>query len=154
MHLKIITIPKYEKNLRQKSQAVDLVKIQSTEMQNFFDALSKKMFKADGLGLAAPQVNYPVRVFAVSITQNESKIFINPHIIKKSFLKETGEEGCLSIPNIYGQVKRHQSITIKYFDRQGKEKKERYSGLLARIIQHENDHLNGILFTDRLQTSN
>ena len=74
---------------------------------------------------------------------------INPKIIKKSLIKEWGEEGCLSLPDMYGEVKRCKKITVKYINNKGKEKQIIGQGLLARVIQHENDHLDGALFIDK-----
>ncbi len=147
--LKIITLPEYEKELRKISQAVDPADIPQPKMQKFFDKLGETMLYADGLGLAAPQTNRHLRIIAVNINR-KTKIFINPQIISKSWSKDVMEEGCLSIPGVYGPVKRAKKIKIKYFDRQGKERIEGYKALSARVIQHEIDHLNGILFIDKL----
>lgn len=149
MKLSILTIPKYEKNLRQKSKQIEPDLIISPAMQIFFDQLGKTMFQADGLGLAAPQVAKQLRIIAVNIS-NEAHIFINPQITKKSFFKNVAQEGCLSIPNVYGEVERPKKITLKYLDRQGKPHKQKFKNLTARIIQHEVDHLDGILFIDKL----
>jgi len=145
----ILTLPKNEKQLRKKSAPVDADLILSSEYQKFFDALAQTMSQVDGIGLAAPQVDKPIRVIAVNI-ENQAHIFINPKITKKSFLKDTAEEGCLSVPGRYGQVKRHKKITLEYLDRKNKTHKQKFTKLPARIIQHEIDHLDGILFIDKM----
>lgn len=108
------------------------------------------MKDAKGLGLAAPQVGYSLRLFTVNV---ESKIyvFINPEIKDISAEKIPFEEGCLSVPKIWGPVVRPKKLTIKALDENGKPIKIRAKGLLARVIQHEMDHLNGILFIDRAE---
>ena len=147
--LRIITLPEYEKELRHPSNAVKPAEITQAELQSFFNALGETMIKADGLGLAAPQTNRHIRVIAVNINERP-QIFINPQITAKSWLKDVQEEGCLSIPNVYGPVKRHKKITLTYYDRQGRQHKEKFTGLTARVIQHEIDHLDGVLFIDKL----
>lgn len=146
MLLDIITLP--NKNLRQVSETIKKPDIESPVMQKFFDDLSETMLKKDGIGLAAIQVDKPWRVFSVA-TEKGPQIFINPQIIKKSLKKQLDEEGCLSIPQVYGTVKRSQKITVRAIDRNGEEFILKASGLFARVIQHENDHLNGILFIDK-----
>ena len=145
--LNIITIPKDEKKLRQKSKELDPDLI--IKHQKFFGQLAQAMFQANGLGLAAPQVGEQIRVIAISIG-NQAHIFINPKITKRSFFKDSAEEGCLSIPGKYGQVKRHKKITLEYLDKNNKFHKQKFNRLTARIIQHETDHLDGILFIDKL----
>ncbi len=111
-----------------------------------------------GVGLAAPQIGEPWRVFLTK-PRDSSKIraFINPEIIKKSEEltegvpeRENKLEGCLSIPKVWGRVKRAQSLTLRFQDETGKTHEEDVSGFLATIIQHETDHTNGILFTQRV----
>jgi len=111
-----------------------------------------------GVGLAGPQAGFPYRIFLTRPTQKDDiRVFINPSILTLS--KETTDgvperenklEGCLSIPKIWGEVKRHQSLTLRYQDETGKTCEEQFSGFLATIIQHETDHVNGILFTARV----
>jgi peptide deformylase len=115
------------------------------------------MYNADGVGLAAPQIGLPIRVFVVDASplgeEEESlkdfkKVFINPHIIEKSGDEEVMEEGCLSVPGIREEVKRKNRIRIKYFDQDWIEHDEVYEGFPARVLQHEYDHLDGVLFVD------
>jgi peptide deformylase len=106
------------------------------------------MINRDGIGLAAPQISQSIRLIIVS-TKTGPLIMINPELTKKSLIKDTDEEGCLSIPNTFGQVKRHHSVQVKFIDEGGKSKHISAKGLLARVIQHEIDHLDGILFIDK-----
>ena len=147
--LNILTIPKHEKTLRQKSTQLDPSLILSNKTQKFFDELGQTMLKADGVGLAAPQIDKLIQVIAININQ-QAQILINPKITKKSWSKTILEEGCLSVPNIYGKVKRHKKIRVEYLDCQGQTHKSKFKNFIARVIQHEIDHLNGILFIDKI----
>ncbi len=149
--MKIITLPQYEKTLRSPSSKFNLEEINQPKWQKFFDKLGETMFKADGVGLAAPQVNQLMRVFAINLA-DQPHIMINPKIIKKSFSKDILEEGCLSIPNLFGPVKRHKKIKLSYYNRQGQFIQHNFKNFIARVIQHECDHLNGILFIDKTTT--
>ena len=142
--LKIITNP--NPILKKKSKPV--TDVFDAEIKKLIPELRETMLKADGLGLAAPQVSQNIRLIAVRY-EDGSLAIINPKIIKKSILKEWGEEGCLSVPHTFGQVKRHKSITIQYLDESGCEKKLHAKGMLARVLQHEMDHLDGVLFIDK-----
>ena len=84
------------------------------------------------------------------VGEDGPEVFINPRILWRSFSREIGEEGCLSIPGIYGLVKRPKSVIILYTDRTGHSRRLRAKGLMARVICHENDHINGVLFTDKM----
>ncbi len=117
------------------------------------------MYNAHGVGLAAPQIGLSVRLFVIDATpfaeddeklKNFRKVFINAKILKEAGEKWDFNEGCLSIPEIREDISRNQTITIFYVDENWKEYTETYSGLAARIIQHEYDHIEGKLFTDRL----
>ena len=116
--------------------------------------LVSKMFitlqESSGIGLAAPQVGYNIRLFIVKLDDMDGMIFINPQIIQTSESVCTMEEGCLSIPTIYEKVSRPREITLQYMDINGRKQLLTAGGLLARVIQHENDHLNGVLFLDRI----
>jgi peptide deformylase len=111
---------------------------------------------APGVGLAAPQVKVPLRVIVVEFGDEDdeeapAKLYavVNPEIARTSSEMLTGTEGCLSIPGVVGDVERHKSVTVKGQDRTGRSIKIKASGWLARIFQHEIDHLNGVLFVDR-----
>jgi len=147
--LNILTIPKYEKKLREKSNDLKIDLIATPEMQKFFKELAETMFAANGLGLAAPQVARQIRVIAVNVA-GLAHIFINPHITKKSLFKDIVEEGCLSVPGRYGKVKRPKKITMEYLDKTGQWHKQKFTGLTNRVIKHEIDHLDGLLFIDKL----
>lgn len=146
MILPIITLP--NPKLRQKSTLVDKNFLLQPTTQKYIDDLIETMVKKDGLGLASVQVDKLWRIFAVA-TDEGPLVFVNPLITKKSFFKNTDEEGCLSIPEVFGNVKRSQKITVTALGRDGNEFTLKAQGLLARVIQHENDHLDGILFTDK-----
>ena len=117
-------------------------------LKKFADDLAVTMKYKDGVGLAAPQVAKNIRIIVVMIKDGPI-VFCNPIIFKKSQSMEWGEEGCLSIPNTFGEVKRHKEISVKFQDIKGNEKTVNAKGLFARIIQHEVDHLDGILFIDK-----
>ena len=107
------------------------------------------MKSAEGLGLAAPQVGELKRIIAVQ-TPKGPQAFLNPEIIKKSKEKETLEEGCLCLPGVFLNVKRSKDVRVKLTDLEGNDLLISATGLMARIFQHETDHLNGVLFIDRL----
>ena len=111
--------------------------------------LGKTMIKTDGAGLAAPQIGKSIRL-AVINSKDGPICLINPKITRKSWARELGQEGCLSIPGIFGQVKRHKKITVAYYNQAGKKIKQVAQGLMARVMQHEIDHLDGILFIDKM----
>lgn len=107
------------------------------------------MFAADGVGLAGPQVGIAKRIFVMCEPEGEPRCIVNPEILDKSG-SEVGEEGCLSMPRIYGQVPRATWLRLRGLDEHGEEIEFEARGFAARIIQHEYDHLEGILFPDRL----
>ncbi len=117
------------------------------------DAMFEAMDEADGVGLAAPQVGIDMRLFVVDDQKGTRREFINPEIVEMSMENIKMEEGCLSIPNVYHDIERAKTITVQAQDMNGKTFKIKADGLLARSIQHENDHLNGIVFIDRLSES-
>lgn len=145
--LKIITHP--NPILRQK--AAPIKDVSSSDIQKLIPELAELMLKSDGLGIAAPQVAKSIRLIIVRY-KDDNLALLNPKITSKSILKEIDEEGCLSVPNVYGQVKRCKKITVKYLDPQGKLRKMTGQGLFARVIQHEVDHLDGILFIDKAKS--
>ncbi len=114
------------------------------------DAMFETMSEADGVGLAAPQVGVSSRLFVINIQGVEKRAYINPQIIETSIETDTAEEGCLSIPGVWHDVQRPARVTVQAQDIEGKVFTVKAEGLLARAIQHENDHLNGVLFIDRL----
>jgi peptide deformylase len=152
---KIVTLP--EPVLRRKARTVNTF---DKNLQTLIDDMIETMREAPGVGLAAPQVNISQRLIVVEYGEEEEeegeaekpkKLFamINPEIVKSSTETLMGVEGCLSIPNLVGEVERHAAIQVKGWNRHGKPMKVKAEGWLARIFQHEIDHLNGILFPDR-----
>lgn len=129
------------------------------ELEKFIKDMLQTMDEADGVGLAAPQVGRNIRIFTVDGNAFEEvdpdckgfrKVFINAHILERRGDDITRNEGCLSIPGIHEDVRRKDHILIAYTDEQGVLHEEEYSGIKAWIIQHEYDHLEGVLFTDHL----
>ena len=112
------------------------------------------MYAAPGIGLAAIQIGVPKRVVTVDLAKKddpaEPQVFINPEIVWSSEEKATYEEGCLSIPEYYEEVERPESVRVKFLDREGKPQEIEADGLLATCLQHEIDHLNGVLFIDHI----
>ncbi|WP_430905865.1 peptide deformylase [Maribacter sp. 2-571] len=138
------------------------------ELSNLIDNMWDTMYNANGVGLAAPQIGRPIRLFLVDTTpfSDDEELSETERTALKGFKKafinakieeETGEdwsfnEGCLSIPDVREDVKRKGTVTISYMDENFKPHRETYDGLLARVIQHEYDHIEGVLFTDKLST--
>ena len=129
------------------------------DLEKFIQDMFYTMDEADGVGLAAPQVGRNIRIFTVDgsafaemdpACEGFRKVFINAHILERWGEDINRNEGCLSIPGIHEDVKRKESIRIAYMNEKGEQFEEEYSGVKAWIIQHEYDHLEGILFTDHL----
>ncbi|MBD9178212.1 MAG: peptide deformylase [Odoribacter splanchnicus] len=129
------------------------------DLEKFIKDMYQTMDEADGVGLAAPQVGRNIRIFTVDGSAFEDmdsscagfrKVFINAHITERWGSDVTRNEGCLSVPGIHEDVTRKDHILIEYMDEKGELHKEEFSGIKAWIIQHEYDHLEGILFTDHL----
>ncbi len=117
--------------------------------------MKEAMVEAKGLGIAAPQVGESVRLFLTVLnydTSNESVLaMVNPQIIAHGNEEVLGEEGCLSVPGVYDKILRYSDISVEFFDLEGTKHVLQLSGLNARVIQHELDHLNGVLFVDRVK---
>ena len=144
----IITEP--NKILRQKSLPVNSV---GKEEQKLMDDMLETMYAANGIGLAAIQIGVPKRIIVMDISKDGKKnpmYFVNPKIKNKHKEKSTYEEGCLSVPNYFAEVDRPKYCEVEYLDYQGENKILKAEGLLATCIQHEMDHLEGILFIDYL----
>ena len=137
--------------LRKKSLPVDSV---DKDLQILMDDMLETMYAAPGIGLAAIQVGIPKRVIVLDIEQKEGEkkplFFVNPEIIQKSKNLSTYEEGCLSVPGQFAEIDRPYKCHIKYLDYYGEKKEINAEGMLATCIQHEMDHLEGILFIDYL----
>lgn len=146
--------------LRQQAKLVD--NIQDEAIQNLIDALMVTATASNGVGIAAPQVSQSARIFIVASRPNprypnapemEPTAMINPQIITHSTEVVNGWEGCLSIPGIRGIVPRYQAIEVEYTTRNGKQNRQELTDFVARIFQHEYDHLEGIVFLDRLKST-
>tara|TARA_B100000686_G_scaffold10076_1_gene10158 strand:- start:2083 stop:2607 length:525 start_codon:yes stop_codon:yes gene_type:complete len=137
--------------LRQVSKPLDKV---TKEEQVLMDDMLETMYKANGIGLAAIQIGVPKRIIVMDISKNDQEnnpmYFVNPVIKNKNKEFSTYEEGCLSVPNQFAEVERPASCEIEYLDYNGEKKLLKAKGLLATCIQHEMDHLEGILFIDYL----
>lgn len=141
-----------------KKKAKDVAQ-DDESVKEFAANLFETMYAAQGVGLASPQVGISLRVFVVDSTPMEDKeedglkqVFINPEILEEDGEQWAFEEGCLSIPGIREDVNRQPKIRIKYFDENWEEHEETFDGMKARIIQHEYDHIEGILFTDHISS--
>ena len=162
----IVTLP--DPILRRKAKPITKF---DKDLQTLIDDMIETMREAPGVGLAAPQVKISEQLIVVEYAEDEDEdeehydeentesdnqplkpkmlyVMINPEIVKSSEEKVMGVEGCLSIPGIQGEVERHEAIQVKGLNRYGKPQKLKVSGWMARIFQHEIDHLNGVLFTD------
>lgn len=146
--------------LRAPAQVIE--NIHAERIQKLIDDLMATVGQANGVGIAAPQVAQSDRLFIVASRPNlryphaptmEPTAMINPHILAHSTEVEKGWEGCLSVPGIRGNVPRYRAIEIEYTDRNGKLQKQELIDFVARIFQHEYDHLNGIVFLDRLEST-
>ena len=146
---KILTEP--NKLLRQVSKLVDKV---GDEERKLMDDMLETMYDAPGIGLAAIQVGVPKRIIVMDISRDESKkdprYFVNPIIRNKNEEKAKYEEGCLSVPDQFAEIERPSACEVEYLDYEGKKQLLKADGLLATCIQHEMDHLEGILFIDYL----
>lgn len=156
---KIVHLP--DPILRRKAKPVKNI---DKDLQTLIDDMIETMRDAPGVGLAAPQVNIPLQLTVIEYTEDEDDdeeenedappkprklyVLINPEITRVSEEKVVGVEGCLSIPGLIGEVERHESLQVRALNRHGQPVKHKVSGWMARIFQHEIDHLNGVLFTD------
>lgn len=130
--------------LRSKTEEVSEI---TPEIKTLIADMIETMYEARGVGLAAPQVGRLIRLFVYDVGEGPHAV-INPRILKATG-EEMGNEGCLSIPRLRGEVPRATRITVAWQDEKGKRHKRSVEGFTARVYQHENDHLHGILFTDR-----
>jgi peptide deformylase len=150
--------------LRTPARAIDVGEVKSSRIQQLIDDMFETMHEYQGIGLAAPQVHESVRVFVAGFAASGGTAadedaegedvpvmaLINPEITPVGPELVEGWEGCLSIPDIRGRVPRARQIVVRAFDRRGKRIEIKASGFTARVIQHETDHLNGVLFFDRM----
>lgn len=137
--------------LRQVSSAIETI---DSEVRKLADDMLETMYDAPGIGLAAIQIGVARRMLVLDVSKDgEDKqplVFINPQVVSSTDARSVYEEGCLSIPDYYAEVERPAGITVRHLDRDGKEQLTEADGLLATCLQHEIDHLNGVLFIDHI----
>lgn len=145
-----------------RQRAVEVENILADECQQLINQMMLAVSDAGGVGIAAPQIHHSVRIFIMCSKPNARypdaplmapTAIINPEILHSSIEKVKGWEGCLSVPSMRGLVPRHSQITVRYFDQQGNEQLKELTGFIARIFQHELDHLNGLTFIDQLEST-
>jgi peptide deformylase len=145
----ILILP--DKRLRQVSKPVAKI---DASIKKLVEDMFETMYDAPGIGLAAIQIGEPKRVITMDLAKKDEpaqpQVFINPEVVAASKDVTTHEEGCLSIPEYYEEVERPAAVTVKYLDLDGKKREVEATGLLATCLQHEIDHLNGVLFIDHL----
>jgi peptide deformylase len=144
--LNILTLP--DNRLKTVAKPIDQV---TDDIKKLANDMLETMYAAPGIGLAATQVNQHVQLVVIDISEekNEPRVFINPKITTRNG-EQVHEEGCLSVPGIYADVKRAEEITVEFMDLDGQQQSLDADGLLAVCIQHEIDHLKGIVFLDHL----
>ena len=143
--------------LRERARLLDKSEIRSAAMQKLIDDMIDTMHEYHGVGLAGPQVHEGVRLFVALLdddpdSKTEATVVINPQIVANTPALDEGWEGCLSIPDIRGRVPRHADITVRALDREGKITEFALKNFAARVAQHETDHLDGVLFFDRMKS--
>jgi peptide deformylase len=145
----ILILP--DKRLRLVSEPVKTI---GAETRKLIADMFETMYEAPGIGLAAIQVGVPQRVVTMDLSKKDEdkqqRVFINPEVLWSSDEKVTREEGCLSIPEFYEDVERPSGVRVRYLDLDGKQQELEANGLLATCLQHEIDHLNGVLFIDHI----
>ena len=147
--LPILEFP--DPRLRTKAVPVDAAEVVSPAFQTLLDDMFQTMYEAPGIGLAASQVDVHKRFMVIDVSEEKDapQVFINPEIVTRQG-EQVYQEGCLSVPGIFADVSRADAITVRYLDRQGQPQELSTDGLLAVCIQHEMDHLDGMLFVDYL----
>jgi peptide deformylase len=142
--------------LRKKATEIDP---ETFETEPLISDMFETMYRASGVGLAAPQIGKSIRLYVIDASpmgeeypelKDFKRVFINPEIIQHGEDMISIEEGCLSVPNIHEEVKRYESLTMRYLDESFEEKEEHFEGFKAIVVQHEYDHLDGIMFTDKV----
>jgi peptide deformylase len=145
----ILVIP--DKRLRRVSEPVKTI---DKDIRSLVDDMFESMYAAPGIGLAAIQVGEPRRMLVIDLAKEDEpkapQVFINPQIVSRAGEGAAYEEGCLSIPDYYAEVERPKEVTVRYVDLDGREQEITAEGLLAVCLQHEIDHLNGVLFIDHI----
>ncbi len=152
MLLKVITEPK--EILHQKGHELTVAELATPEIKKLIKNMTETMYVKDGVGIAAPQVDESIQLCVIAkkyspINTNEDLVLVNPVWKKTSILKAWGEEGCLSVPTTYGEVKRYTKIKVNALNQDGQPIEFLAKDFIARIVQHEVDHLNGVLFIEK-----
>ena len=139
-----------------RKKAVDIPQ-DYPNLPNLIENMLDTMYNANGVGIAAPQIGLSIRLFVIDLSDKDEpelqgfkKVFINAQVLNEEGEKWDFNEGCLSIPDIREDISRNQKVTISYFDEDWSQHRETFSGFKARVIQHEYDHIEGKLFTDKL----
>ena len=132
-------------------QKAKRVRIINGSIKKLIDDMQETMQAVSGVGLAAPQVGVPLRVIVIGLPEQAAVALINPEIVRRSG-ERLLDEGCLSVPGYFGQVKRAVSVTVKGRDQNGKEVRLKADGLLAQALEHEIDHINGVLYVDHAES--
>ncbi len=151
--LPILEFP--DPRLRTKAATIDAAEVTTPAFQTLLDDMFETMYDAPGIGLAAIQVGEPLRVVTIDLSKEDDEekapqVFLNPEILSSSDERSTYEEGCLSIPDYYAEVERPARVTVRYLGLDGGTHEIEADGLLATCLQHEIDHLNGVLFIDHI----
>lgn len=156
--LPVIQLKTHEKELRTPSVDIPIEEITTPQFQQFIQTLFDSMMAVEmpegwmQAGISAVQVNRHINLFlAYDGNHDIYEVFINPKVEQLGSSKDLKLESCLSIPDIQGKVRRHKRVKVTYYDSTGQKVKKKFSGWNARVIQHEYDHLNGILFTDKIE---
>ena len=141
--------------LRQRGRPLEKADVRNPLIQKLIDDMIETMHEYKGVGLAAPQVHVSLRLFVALLEEDPDEktsatVIVNPEIVPTAGTREEGWEGCLSIPDIRGMVPRFPDVTVKALDRDGREMELRLKKFSARVAQHEADHLDGVLFIDRM----
>jgi peptide deformylase len=144
--LSVLTLP--EPILRRKSKRVRTI---DGSVRKLAEDMIETMHAASGVGLAAPQVGVSLRVIVIGLPEEEDFVLINPEVVRRSG-ERLVTEGCLSVPGYYGEIKRAQRVTVKGKDLSGKEVRIKAEELLAQALEHEIDHINGVLYIDHLES--
>ena len=143
--------------LRQRGRPLEKADFRNPLVQKLIDDMIETMHEYNGVGLAAPQVHASLRLFVALLDEDPdakttATVIVNPEIVPNASTREEGWEGCLSIPDIRGMVSRFADVTVKALDRDGRDMELRLEKFSARVAQHEADHLDGVLFVDRMSS--
>lgn len=154
--LPILTI--HDNNPILRTRGAEVMTFDDPKLQHLIDDMIPTMYEKDGIGLAAPQIGQSIRLIVTTPDPHhfeeysktkEAIVMINPVIVSHSFFKTNSDEGCLSVPHLFGIVKRYKKVTVRYYDRHGAKQLIKASGLQSFVFQHEIDHIDGILFIDK-----